>query len=91
MDLKQAIRTAIEEVSELFLSQKIDNVMLEEVDRDEQHNYLITVGFDRANTTRAALAALGAFSMPKERVYKVVKLDQGGGIINIKDRKLESK
>lgn len=91
MDLKQAIRLAIEEVSELFASQKIDNVMLEEVDRDEQNNYLITVGFDRVNTTRATLAALGAFSMPKERVYKVVKLAEVGGIINIKDRKLESK
>lgn len=91
MDLKQAVRTAIEEVSDLFASQRIDNVMLEEVDFDEQDNYLITIGFDRVNTTRATLAALGAFSAPKERVYKVVKLDKGCAIVNIKDRKLESK
>ncbi|CAD5204134.1 hypothetical protein [Pseudomonas sp. FEN] len=92
--IKEAVQIAIDNVIELFSVQDISNVLLEEVARDSNENYLITVGFERPNLNkgRAALGAGIAALMATQRAYKVVCIDkESGDALWIKDRMLEKK
>jgi len=90
--IKEAVKMAINNIVELFSVQDISNVLLEEVARDSNENYLITVGLERPtlNGGGAALAAGIAALMATQRVYKVVCIDkESGDALWIKDRMLE--
>jgi hypothetical protein len=92
--VKEAVRIAVDEVTVLFDSQQISGVLLEEVDRSPEGDFLITVGFDRPSLSRGNPASLGSALSSlraKDRVYKVVRLKPSGDIVSIKDRMLERK
>lgn len=96
LTVKEAVKIAIENVTDLFEEQNISAIRLEEVDRNDKHQFLITVGFDRPSTTRgghALSAGLGlAGLMAKDRAFKVVCVDQiDGDVLSVKDRILEQK
>lgn len=83
IDVKQAVRTAVRYVADLY---DVDtrNIALEEVERGSDSWY-ITVGFHRAVTTpvkgsRSSLSALAEAMNPyTERVYKVVQVSAKDG------------
>lgn len=90
--IKEAVSIAVENVVELFSSQGISGVLLEEVARDGQDNFLITVGFERPNTKTGAQGLVGGLAamMATQRAYKVVCVDrEDGDVISIKDRMLD--
>lgn len=91
--LKQAVKAAVSEISELFESQMISGILLEEVDRPEDDGFLITIGFDRPTGRNGFGVPGSALSsmLQKERVYKIVRLTANGDILSIKDRMLEKK
>ncbi len=92
--IKEAVQMAVNNIIELFSVQDISNVLLEEVARDSNENYLITVGFERPTINRggAALGAGIAALMATQRAYKVVCIDkESGDALWIKDRMLEKK
>jgi len=90
--IKEAVQIAVENIVEFFSAQNISNVLLEEIARDTDKNYLITVSFERPtfNSSGAALAAGIAKLMAAQRTYKVVCIDrETGEAVWIKDRMLE--
>ncbi|QZC92708.1 hypothetical protein K2E96_16435 [Pseudomonas sp. ERGC3:05] len=94
--LKEAVQIAIDSVMDLFSSQSISSVLLEEVDRNGQGDFLITVGFERPNPNKSAAMLLGskgiAGLLSTQRAYKVVRVSQNDGeVLSVKDRILESK
>ncbi|NNB54185.1 hypothetical protein [Pseudomonas fragi] len=94
--VKEAVNIALENVSELFEGQSISSVLLEEVDRNPQRDFLITIGFDRPSKSRASQSlsiGLGlAALLVKDRTFKVVCVDsQTGEVKSVKDRILEQK
>ena len=76
MDVRNAVKKAIEYVVEIFQAEKPENIGLEEVFLNEDENvWQITVGFSRpwdhpAQTVLVTLQALN----PK-RQYKVIKIN----------------
>ncbi|MGB5685753.1 MAG: hypothetical protein WBM35_08075 [Candidatus Electrothrix sp.] len=76
MDVRDAVKKAIEYVVEIFQAEKPENIGLEEVFLNEDENvWEITVGFSRpwdhpAQTVLATLQSLN----PK-RQYKVIKIN----------------
>lgn len=94
ISVKEAVATAIQEVKDLFSDQQIMSVLLEEVDRNSNENYLITIGFDRPSRGKNLSSALLGISNSemRERVYKVVCVDKHTSeVLSIKDRVLEKK
>jgi hypothetical protein len=92
--IKEAVQIALDNVLELFGSQNISGVLLEEVARDDRHNFLITVGFERPMTSKAGRGLGGTLAaiMATDRAYKVVCIAQDDGeIISVKDRLLEKR
>lgn len=87
MDVKFAVKLAIEQVIDLFGRQDVLNVALEEVDfNEDKDEWLVTVGFNRPwdMPKHQMLADLGAQS---SRQYKVVRIDSdSGGVKAIKNR-----
>jgi hypothetical protein len=76
MDVKEAVALARRYLQEVFAEEKIVNLGLEEIEYDDaQHLWSITLGFSRPwdNTAQGAIAA--ALGTPKQREYKVVKID----------------
>jgi len=91
IQIKEAVQIAIENVVELFGEQKMSSVLLEEVGRDSQGNFYVTVGFERASQVRKGPSLVGLGIMPQtDRAYKVAHIDkESGELISIKDRLLE--
>lgn len=87
MKTKEAIAMAVSEVKDLFGDQSITNVQFEEMDRNGQDEYLVTVGFNRQLESNAPYSILGAGINPRtERVYKVVRIHEAFGVQAVKDR-----
>jgi hypothetical protein len=77
MDVKSAVRNALEYVNDLFAAENISNLGLEEVEFDEKENiWIVTVGFSRPwdYSTKNALTALANPSGQPKRSYKVVRI-----------------
>ncbi|UZJ58243.1 hypothetical protein OKW98_16705 [Pseudomonas sp. KU26590] len=91
LEIKEAIRLAIGVVNESFEGQRIENVLLEEVEDDDAGGWLITVGFDRHMESRATPGTLASIAQRfiKERKYKIVKITSDGKVKSIKDRMLD--
>lgn len=87
MDVKSAVRAAVENINSLFGEQGIHNVLLEEIERDGSGNYMVTIGFDR-NVPSVAVGALSGLAglIGRNRVFKVVKFDGNGEVVAVKDR-----
>lgn len=90
--LKEAVTIAIENIADLFSSQNISGVLLEEVDRDAQANFLITVGFERPLTRRSGNTVIAGITsaLGTQRAYKVACIDkENGELMWVKDRILD--
>lgn len=95
MDVKEAARTAKEYLQELFSSEQIRNVGLEEVEFDRMsHCWKITVGFsrpwDQGNSLIAKLGEQLGEQRPA-RSYKVIRIDdRDGRVESLTDRFLNA-
>jgi len=80
MNVKEAVKMAIEYVAEIFESENPENIGLEEVFFNEQENaWEVTIGFSRPwdhPKTSALFSTMQALATPR-RQYKVVKIDNG--------------
>ena len=86
MDVKEAVRTAKNYIAELFTSETITNLGLEEVKfNDTSNNWEVTVGFSRPWQNLSLANALG--NRPPTRSYKLVLInDDSGKVLSLTDR-----
>lgn len=85
IDLKQAVRIAIESVADLYEAQgyELGDLLLEEVERSGDQ-WLVTVGFTRPAT------GIGAIVGPR-RAFKRVKIDaKTGNFLGMEIRELQA-
>lgn len=86
MDVKEASRIAKDYINDLFASENIYNVGLEEIEHNTvSDTWKITVGFSRPWDTKNVLTAALGERCP-ERSYKVVHVDRDGEIESLTDR-----
>lgn len=78
LDMKTAARVAVQHIHEMYEDLNISNVLLEEVERGDSGDWMVTVGFDRPRSRRNILEGIGA-DLLLERVYKVVRIDSETG------------
>ena len=93
MDVKQAVRKAVEYVTAIYEDANIEHVDIEEIDFDEPANaWKITIGFFRhwGQPTRAAqLLARMESRQWEKRTFKVVEInDHDGRVVSMKHREL---
>ncbi len=100
MDVKEAVQTAKNYITELFTAETITNVGLEEVEfNDTSNNWEVTIGFSRPwnyekfrNPIAEALAnplTERNTNRPAVRSYKLVCInDDSGQVLSLKDRVL---
>ena len=91
MDVKEAVRTAKEYLSDLFEAEQIMNVGLEEVVfEDTSNSWRVTIGFSRPWDQKNSLAtALG--DIRPARSYKVLCINAGSGEVeSLTDRLLKA-
>ncbi len=94
MDVKQAVATAKSYIGDLFASENILDLGLEEVSLDEgRAEWRVTVGFSRPWEKAAekeaigASAFMGAKPIPPRRSYKIVRIsDKTGSIVAVQNR-----
>ncbi|MGA3061719.1 MAG: hypothetical protein ABSD90_00665 [Methylocystis sp.] len=90
MDVKQAVSTAKSYVGELFASEDISELGLEEVSLDESSGqWLVTVGFARPWEKEAPVLSdllRGTKPYPR-RSYKIVRIsDKTGSVVAVQNR-----
>ena len=86
MDVKEAAQKAKDYINDLFASENIYNVGLEEIEHNTvSDTWKITVGFSRPWDTKNVLTAALGERRP-ERSYKVVHVDRDGEIESLTDR-----
>lgn len=98
MEVRQAVRTAKDYLSALFVDEGIENMGLEEVRFDESsNNWSITIGFsrpwDRAGqkTQHQHLISTLNEPTPRARSYKVLRInDKTGKVESLTDRFLKA-
>lgn len=85
-DVRRAVREAKKHLLQVFASEEITDVGLEEVEFDNtKRTWKITIGFTRPWDHKHSLAtALGTQHMG--RSYKVIRIDGNGHMVSIKDR-----
>ncbi|TWI70792.1 hypothetical protein LZ24_02213 [Desulfobotulus alkaliphilus] len=90
MDVKGAVKKAVEYVSDVFQSENLENVGLEEVFLNDADNvWEITVGFSRPWDYPKQGIVTGLQPQNPRRQYKVVSVDADSGEIkSIKIRAL---
>lgn len=92
IDLKQAVRIAIQSVRELYEAQgyQLNDLLLEEVQRSGD-NWLVTVGFTRPSTSAGESVVTALAGMTPRRAFKRVKIDaETGKFIEMQIRELPS-
>ena len=91
MDVKEAVRTAKEYLSDLFEAEQIMNVGLEEVVFENVSNsWRVTIGFSRPWDQKNVLATALGEGRPT-RSYKVLCINDGSGEVeSLTDRLLKA-
>ncbi len=86
MDVREAVKSAKQNLLELFNEEPISYVGLEEVDFDDEAvEWIITISFARLWETTPLPSALG--KPPEDRHYKVFRIsDLDGRVKSVKDR-----
>ena len=82
MNVKDAVKKAIEYVADIFESEKPENIGLEEVFLDEHEDvWKVTVGFSRPwdHAPRSALYSVMQDLTRPKRQYKIVSIDNKTG------------
>lgn len=92
MDVKIAVKKAIEYVADVFKSEQPENIGLEEVVLDELENvWEVTVGFSRPWDYPIGGIATALQPRTPRRQYKVVRIDNTSGEVkSIKIRELKN-
>jgi hypothetical protein len=87
IEMKQAVKNALEFIEGLYDKKDVEDFLLEEVELSEDEKYwLITVGFSPRRTQTNPLANL-VTATTSRRIYKSVKLDaETGKPISLKIR-----
>ncbi len=88
MDVKEAVRIALEYVQELFVEEQISHLGLEEVEYNvTMDDWQVTVGFSRPwDYPNGSLAMLAGGSTP-HRSYKRVTI-KDGAVVSVTNRDL---
>ena len=91
MDVKEAVETAKTYVTDLFGSEGVMNVGLEEVEFDDSlESWKVTVGFSRPWDHKNAMTAALGDSRPA-RSYKIVRISDGdGSVMSITARRVSA-
>lgn len=93
MNAKEAVKIAIEHVRDLFESEKISNLGLEEVEYEEnERSWVVTVGFSRPwdFPTGPLAAAISNHLKPDRRDYKTVRIRESDSkVISVKNRPVD--
>ena len=92
MDVKQAVRTAVEYVTDIYADAIIRDVDVEEIAFDDAQNaWKITIGFFRSwspTTLEQALRRIESKQW-KDRTFKVVQInDSEGRVVSMAHRQL---
>jgi hypothetical protein len=94
MDVKDAVKKAVQYVAEIFESEKPENIGLEEVFLNESENvWEVTIGFSRPwdYPKPGGLLATAMHGLKPSRQYKVVKIDNTTGQVkSIKIREIKN-
>lgn len=92
MEAKEAVTTAKGWIADLFDDEDISDILLEEIVRrqDSPPGWRVTIGFNRPTPRRVTRSpVVEALSPPRNRVYKVVAIDdEDGNVISVEDRLL---
>ncbi len=92
MDVKQAVRTAVEYVTDIYADANITDVDVEEIAFDDAANaWKITIGFFRRWSPTNVERALGRIEARqwKNRTFKVVQInDSNGRVLSMTHREL---
>ena len=92
MDVKQAVRTAVEYVTDIYADANITDVDVEEIAFDDAANaWKITIGFFRRWSPTNVERALGRTEARqwKNRTFKVVQInDSNGRVLSMTHREL---
>ena len=93
MNVKDAVKKAIEYVVDIFKSENAENIGLEEVMFDEHKNiWNVTIGFSRPwdYPKQGLLIGFQQQENPK-RQYKIVRIDnESGKVISIEIREIKN-
>jgi hypothetical protein len=84
IDVKEAVKRAMDYLEEMYDTTKFKDVLLEEVEMTEDNKYWnVTVGFTRRQTSTAEgpMASLVGPSDQFRREFKVFKIDTKNGIM----------
>ncbi|WP_367874130.1 hypothetical protein [Luteolibacter sp. Populi] len=88
MNVKEAVKLAMQYVADLFEEEKIENLGLEEVEFDEPENaWHVTIGFSRPWDRLSGISLRNTLS----RSYKVVAINDGTAkILSVKNREVST-
>lgn len=82
MEVKEAVKIAIDYVADVFSSENLSNIGLEEiVFKDSTNKWEVTVGFSRPWDYQSSGFSTGILSKQPDRHYKVVEVDDVNGDI----------
>jgi len=93
MNVKDAVRKAMEYVTEVFKSENPENIGLEEVILNEDENiWEVTIGFSRPwDYPQSGLFMGGLQPQNPKREYKIVRIDnKSGEVKSIKIREIQN-
>lgn len=91
MDVKEAVKSAKNYVSDLLVDEGLSNLGLEEIEYDDgDQAWNITLGFSRPwNSSRNALLT-STGDVAAKRTYRVVKVrEQDGKVLSFKRREIQ--
>ena len=92
MDVKQAVRRAVEYVTDIYADANITDVDVEEIAFDDAQNaWKITIGFFRRWSPTNVERALGRLEAMqwKDRTFKVIQINDGDGrVVSMTHRQL---
>jgi hypothetical protein len=83
MQVQQAIQTAIQFANQVLTNPPLQDVRLEEVEKDGD-GWLITVSYVRPNQAGSALGSVLGSRLPRE--WRIIKIDTNGQPIFMKVR-----
>ncbi len=75
IDVKKAVQSAKEYLKEAYADDTLRNLLLEEVQRDDNGDWLITLGFDKPNLN--VLQMMRTYE--EQRIFKIFHIDSSTG------------
>ncbi len=90
MNVKDAVRKAIEYIADIFESENLENIGLEEVVLNEDEDmWEVTVGFSRPWDHQKGGIIASVQALNPQRRYKIVKIEnESGEVKSIKMREI---